>query len=68
MSSIIGDQLIQLLTEKSNLYHSQKAEKWKVLPKTLKWANITPAEMRKFLGLTILKGQVRRENKTLLAH
>jgi len=30
MSSVIGDHLIQLLTEKSNLYHSQNAEKWKV--------------------------------------
>ena len=36
MSSVIGDDLIQLLTVQSNLYHSQNAEKWKVLPKTLK--------------------------------
>jgi len=62
MSSIIGDHFIQLLTEKSNLYHSQNAEKWKVSPKTWKWANITPEEMRKFWGLIILKGQVRKEN------
>jgi hypothetical protein len=27
VSSIIGDDLIQLLTEQSNLYHSQNAEK-----------------------------------------
>ena len=27
VSSIIGDKLIQLLTEQSNLYHSQNAEK-----------------------------------------
>jgi len=27
VSSIIGDDLIQLLTEKSNLYHSQNAQK-----------------------------------------
>jgi len=59
MSSIIGDHLIQLLTEQSNLSHSQNAEKWKVLPKTLKWSNITPEKMRKFLGLIILMGQVR---------
>ena len=29
VSSIIGDDLILLLTEQSNLYHSQNAEKWK---------------------------------------
>jgi len=60
VSSVIGDDLIQLLTEQSNLYHSQNAEKWKVLPKRLKWSNITPEEMRKFLGLIILMGQVRK--------
>jgi hypothetical protein len=60
--SIIGDDLILLLTEQSNIYHSQNAEKWKVSPKTLKWSNITPEEMRKFLGLIILMGQVRKEN------
>jgi len=62
VSSIIGDYLILLLTEQSNLYHSQYAEKWKVSPKALKWSDITPEEMRKFLGLIILMGQVRKEN------
>jgi len=62
VSSVIGDNLVQLLTEQSNLYHSQNAEKWKVSPKTLKRSNITPEEMRKFLGLIILmRGQVRKE-------
>jgi len=61
MSSVIVDDLMQLLTEQSNLYHSQNAEKWKVLPKTLKWYSITPEEMRKCLGLIILMGQVRKE-------
>jgi len=62
MSSVTGDDLVLLLTEQSNLYHSQNAEKWKVSPKTLKLSNITPEEMRKFLGLIILLGQVRKEN------
>jgi len=62
VSSIASDDLILLLTEQSNLYHSQSAEKWKVSPKTLKWSNITPEEMRKFLELIILMGQVRKGN------
>ena len=41
VSSIIGDDLILLLTEQSNLYHSQNAEKWEVSPKTMKWSIIT---------------------------
>jgi len=62
MSSIIGDDRIQLLTEWSNLYHSQNTEKCKVSSKTLKWSIIIPEEMRKFLGLIILMGQVRKES------
>ena len=54
--------LLQLLTEQSNLYHSHNEEKWKISPKTLKWSSNTPEEMRKFLGLIILMGQVRKEN------
>ena len=34
VSSVIGEDLILLLTEQCNLYHSQNAEKWKVSPKT----------------------------------
>jgi len=62
VSSVIDDDLILLLTEQSNLYHSQNAEKWKVSPKTLKLSNITPKEMRKFWGLIILMGQVRKDS------
>jgi hypothetical protein len=62
VSSVIGDDLIQLLTEQSNLYQSQNAAKWKVSPEALKWSNITPEEMRKFWGFIILMGQVRKEN------
>jgi len=62
VSSIIGDNLIHLLTEQTILYHSQNAEKWKVSPKTLEWSNITPEGMRKYLGLITLMGQVRKKN------
>ena len=62
VSSIIGDDLLLLLTEQSNLYYSQNAENLKVSPKTLKRSSIIPEEMRKFLGLIILMGQVRKEN------
>ena len=62
MNSVTGDDLIQLLTEQSNLHHSQNAEKWKVSPKTLNRSNIRPEEMRRFWGLIILMGQVRKEN------
>ena len=62
MSSIVGDDLTQLFTDQPNLYHSQDAKKWKVLPKTMKWPNITPEEIIKFWELILLMGQVRKEN------
>jgi hypothetical protein len=37
-------------------------KKWKTLPKTLKWSNITPEEMKKFMGLIVLMGKVRKES------
>jgi hypothetical protein len=46
----------------TTLYHAQNAEKWKVLPKTLKWSNNTPEEMSKILGVIILMGQVTKGN------
>ena len=62
VNTVIGDDLIQLLTKQSNLYCRQNEQKWKMLPKTLKWSNVTPEEMRKFMGLIVLMGQVRKES------
>jgi len=49
VSSVIGDDLLQLLADQYNPYHSQSSEKWTVSPKILKWSNITPEETRNFL-------------------
>jgi hypothetical protein len=62
VNTIIGDDLIQLLTKQSNLYHRQNVQKWNMLPKTQKWLNITPEGVRKFMGLIVLMGQVRKES------
>jgi hypothetical protein len=62
MSLITGDDVIQSLIEMSNLFHVQNALKWKVLPKTMTWSCNTPEEMRMFLGLIILMGQLKKEN------
>jgi len=37
MSSIIGDDLILLLTEQSNFYHIKNAEKWKISPEMVQY-------------------------------
>jgi hypothetical protein len=33
-----------------------------ISPKSLKWTDITNTEMKKILGLTLLMGQVRKDN------
>ena len=53
VNTVIGDDLIRLFTEQSNIYQRQNEQKWKMLPKTLKWSNIMPEEMRKFMGLIV---------------
>jgi len=69
MSSIVDDDLMLLLTEQSNLYHSQNAKKWNVSPKTLKWSNITPEEMRKFFGTNNFDGTSQKgKYKRLMVH
>jgi hypothetical protein len=59
---VIGDDLLQLFAEQSNLYHKQNVEKWKSSLKSLKWTDITSAEMKTFLGLILLMGHVQDDN------
>jgi hypothetical protein len=58
---VIGDDLIELFAEQSNLYHRQNVDKWKMSPISWKWTDITKSEMKKFLGLILLMGQVRKD-------
>jgi hypothetical protein len=58
VSAVIGDDLLQPFTKQSDLYHKQNEEKWKSSFKSLKWTDITSAEMKKLLGLILLTGQV----------
>jgi hypothetical protein len=61
-STVTGEDLIELFAEQSNLYHRQNVDQWKISPKSLKWTDITKSEMKKFLGLILLMGQVRKDN------
>jgi hypothetical protein len=62
VSAVIGDDLILLSAEQSDFYHRHNVDKLKFCPKFLKWTDITNAEMKKFLGLILLMGQVRKDN------
>jgi len=66
MSSIIGDDLILLLTEQSNFYHIKNAEKWKISPEMVQyhtWRN------GRVFGTNNFDGTSRkRKYKRLLVH
>ncbi|PSN34409.1 hypothetical protein C0J52_20640, partial [Blattella germanica] len=62
ISAVIGDDLIKHFTDQSNLYHRQNIGNGKESNKTLKWIDISETEMKKFLGLIFLMGQVRKDN------
>jgi hypothetical protein len=62
VSTVTGDDLVELFAEQSNSFHRQNVDKCKMSPKSLKRTDITKSEMKKFLGLTLLMGQVRKDN------
>jgi hypothetical protein len=43
VSGIIGDYLIKLLAEHSDIHHTQNVQPWKASPKTVKMTNIIKA-------------------------
>ncbi|XP_066585579.1 piggyBac transposable element-derived protein 4-like [Prorops nasuta] len=57
----IGSDLIEHFVRESNRYHYQIVEKYKITSKTKKWKDVTVTEMKKFLGLIILMGQVKKD-------
>jgi hypothetical protein len=56
----LGDDFFQMMCDESNLYYSQNKDKYKLSPKSGKWSDITVPEMKKFLSIIILMGQVRK--------
>ncbi|CAK9820228.1 hypothetical protein ANTPLA_LOCUS10506 [Anthophora plagiata] len=57
----LGDDLFELLATETNRYRAQVASKYKEY-KAVKWVDVTVKEMKKFLGLIILMGQVRKDD------
>jgi len=57
----IGDDLFEYFVNESNRYYHQNSHNYKLYKKSGKWKNITLKEMKKFLGLIMLMGQVRKD-------
>lgn len=58
----IDDFFTYLVTE-SNRYYYQNIDQFKISRKSIKWKDITISEMKKFLGLIIFMGQVRKDTR-----
>lgn len=57
----IGIDFFEHLVKESNRYHYQIMQKYKIPSRAKKWTDITVTEMRKFLGLIVLMGQVKKD-------
>ncbi|XP_020292495.1 piggyBac transposable element-derived protein 4-like [Pseudomyrmex gracilis] len=57
----MGADLFEHMANESNRYHYQILNTYKIPSKTKKWRDITVAEMKKFLGLIVLMGQVKKD-------
>ncbi|XP_025160017.1 piggyBac transposable element-derived protein 5-like [Harpegnathos saltator] len=57
----LGNDLFELFVTETNRYHSQVVNRYKEY-KTLRWVDVTVTEMKKFLGLIILMGQIRKDD------
>ncbi|XP_026474168.1 piggyBac transposable element-derived protein 4-like [Ctenocephalides felis] len=56
----IGNDFFELLVKETNRYHLQNVNKYKSTKKIKQWEDTTIDEMKKFLALNILMGQVNR--------
>lgn len=61
VNSFIGDDFFEHLVIESNRYHYQIMERYQISSKTKKWTDITVPEMKKFLGLIVLMGQIKKD-------
>ncbi|XP_013794542.1 uncharacterized protein LOC106478539 [Limulus polyphemus] len=61
-SLMFGDDLFEMFYQEMCTYHNQTAEKHKMSSKGLQWSEVTPTDLRKFLGFLLLMGQTRKYN------
>lgn len=57
----IGDDFLEYMVTESNRYHYQVINKYINISRTKKWTDITLPEMKTFLGLIVLMGQVKKD-------
>ena len=59
----IGDDLFQMMVEETNRYHAQNIHKFKQSKKSLKWRDVNIIELKKMLGLILIMGHVRKDDR-----
>ena len=59
----IGDGLFQYMVEETNRYHAQNEFRIKDRVKSVKWKDVTVKELKKFIGLILLMGKIRKDNR-----
>ncbi|KAF8773055.1 hypothetical protein HNY73_015750 [Argiope bruennichi] len=60
IDSFFDEEFFNLVVSQTNLYHTQMKDLHKNSAKTLQWKEVTTNDMKKFLGLLVLRGQTRK--------
>lgn len=56
----IGNDLFEFIATETNRYHAQNCGKYKEQKKSAKWFDVTVAELKKWFGLIIIMGLVKK--------
>jgi hypothetical protein len=61
VNRFLGNDLLEILAEQSNLSHAQNTDKYKNSSKSLAWKDVSITDMKKFLAIIILMGHVKKD-------
>lgn len=51
---------LHIYAKNTNRYHDEQGHKYKISKHALKWIDVTPIEMKKFLGIIMVMGFVKK--------
>ena len=60
--TIFGNDFFELVASQTNLNHQQNEKSYKKYDEALKWTDVTNSDMKKFLEIIILMGQIRKSH------
>jgi hypothetical protein len=60
VNRFLGNDLLEILVEQSNLYRALNADKYKNSSKSLAWKDFTVTDTKKFLAIIVYMDHVKK--------